>query len=130
MENDKEEIMRTYTKDDLRLAHSLLRFFKDNGFDNDPKYKEMVRTVRRFQNNEPTIKHEYFNDDLDGYIEKITFPTGYTPSNARIYFAQNIYIERPAPSMYDCTGRLWTDGIHTAVLHGQVVIYHKVSRDV
>lgn len=135
----------TITKDiDLRVAYSLARFmedtleqFKAEGvhpselryWRSHKRYVELLRAIRKYTNDEPEIKRDIFAQSIDEYYEKITFPKGWTPSRARIYFAQHIYIDYPEPSMYDCTGECWTDWIHTVVLHGQVVIYHHVQFD-
>jgi hypothetical protein len=113
----------------LREDNLILRAFRKQGLTDNEFYMNLLRKVRHAQNYEPDIKYTYFNCDISGCVEKITFPVGWTHWRARIYFVQHDYMEHPAPSPYDCTGEKWTYRFHTTVLHGQVVIYHFIDID-
>lgn len=113
----------------LREQYLMIHELKKRGMTDNDYYKNLLFLVRCFNNHKQEIKYTYFNSNVDGYIEKITFPADWTPSKARQFFALRDYIPHPKPSMYDCTGRQWTRRFRTTTLHGQVVIYHYVDID-
>lgn len=122
-------MMTIYSKGDLRVAYNILNFVKDKVDNKSIKYIRLLQEIRRFQKAEDPIKTTYISWGSDAYIAKLTFPVGWSKSDARSFFAQHEYIPKPTPSQYDCTGRKWTHDFKITTLHGQTVIYHWVLAD-
>lgn len=66
---------------------------------------------------------------IDGYVELITFPDGYTLMETESLFKRHFKIDY-YPTYYDCTGQAFTVWHKTFQRNGRYCIYHSVAFDV
>lgn len=66
---------------------------------------------------------------IDGYVELITFPDGYTLRETESLFERYFKIDYH-PTYYDCTGQAFTSWHKTFQRNGRYCIYHSVGIDI
>lgn len=117
---------------DLRVAYELLNIFTDRGVIADLKIVEIKRSIRSFSN-QPESKTKIVCDNgIDGYIalqQLPEFTNEYDLEEANEYFRKMEVIE-PTYSMYDCTGKPFTNWFKVFRRNGHWFAYHSVSFDV
>ena len=117
--------MRIRTKADLRLAYNILRNF--DGGSND-WYADLKREIRAYTGR--TSDRRVIDDRGDSAVMLITLPDWIKSAEmAQEYFEHYEYREY-LPSMYDCTGQLFTNWFKIVERGGRFVAYHSISMDV
>lgn len=70
------------------------------------------------------------DDGIDGCIVIVPLPTRITdPETAQEWFEEHEYMQI-RPSMYDCTGQLFTSWFKIVCRHGRYYAYHSICCDV
>ena len=88
------------------------------------KAKREIRKIQRVENKNRCTVKDY---GVDGWIEKEVF-TNTTAEKVTAY-AEDNWIEC-RPSMYDCTGQLFTSWFEVFEVEDKVILYTKYSFDV
>ena len=123
---------------DLRNAYVDLSLYKTLANLTPPENKpvielRIIETKREIRNyhmrNEMENPHWFINDGFDGGTEIVVLPGNYTRAQVEDYF--DTYMHRECtPSMYDCTGQVFTVW-HRAFETGLGwKIYHRIAMDV
>lgn len=116
---------------DLRIAYETIELVKDFYDRTTDKakaekhvldLKQAIRAYNRRKSDRRIIRGDY-----DGYIELIEVPQGITDVDA--WFDDNERLTA-MPSMYDCTGQLFTVWYKVVKRHGRYMVYHSVGADV
>lgn len=117
---------------DLRLAYELLNILAQHSDATIPKIVKLKQKIRAFSNG-PAPRSRIVKDyGLDGYIavqQLPDFTDSYTLDEAVEYF-HSVEVIEPPYSMYDCTGRPFTNWFKVFRRHGHWFAYHSVSYDV
>ncbi len=113
---------------DLRCAYDLLLFAKEMG--HEKKFDQLKREIRAY-NHRPQREERVIKDDgMDGCIVLIQLPERIkTKEGAHDYFMDTEYREC-RPSMYDCTGQIFTNWFKIIFRHGRFWAYHSMGMDV
>ena len=116
---------------DLRIAYETLELIKDffdkaNDKAKAEKHMQDVKQAIRAYNRRKSDRR-IISGDYDGYIELIEVPQGITDVDA--WFENNERLTA-MPSMYDCTGQLFTVWYKVVKRHGRYMVYHSVGADV
>ena len=120
----------------LRDAYEMLAFYQENlemALDHEKALKhiaEAKREIRRYTHlpvsNDVVVKDE----GMDGAIVLVTLPeTLKTKADAEAYF-EECKVIRARPSMYDCTGQMFTVWYKVFSRRGRFMAYHSVAFDV
>lgn len=126
------------TREDLRNAYMDLSLYKTlanltpqkNRHIVELKIIETKREIRNYHmRNVMEYPHWYIDDGFDGGTEIVVLPGNYTRKQVEDYFENFMYREC-APSIYDCTGQIFTVW-HRAFETGLGwKVYHRIAMDV
>ena len=115
------------SRNELDLAYELLQLAEDRGYDEKAKeYKKMIRAY----NKRPVDDRRVVSQDDYGSVT-ILLPLPESIDNlddAKEWFEYNEYMTC-RPSMYDCTGQLFTSWYKLFQRNGRYWAYHCVSID-
>lgn len=130
-------MFRVNDKETARKAYEAIRMFSAL---NDDVVKGMIADIKRnlrewthkpsniFDGN---IQRRIVKDDgIDGFVELVTLPDDIdNVEYAEKFFHENVYMEC-RPSMYDCTGQLFTSWYKLFKRGNRFFAYHSVACDV
>lgn len=96
----------------------------------DEAILDTKHTIRRLCKKEDPDANIISSNGDYSYIRKEILPAYIDSAEAaEEYFNENLYIE-PRYSMYDCTGRHFTQWYHIGKLAGRYVAYHSIGIDI
>ena len=130
--------MKITNKRDVKLAYELINLVNERKAEIkdadtiavcDERVVELKRDLRKYFHR-PVSKRRVIQNDSDGYIELFPLPEGLESlEDAREWFENMEYLEY-RPSLYDCTGQLFTSWYKVFPRRGGFYVYHRVSIDV
>ena len=88
----------------------------------------------RKRERESTVETEYIrktilaSDNYGSWIEKYAYPYDFTQEEIDLYLEEH-WISA-YPSLYDCTGQMFTRDIKIFVINGKTMVYHFKALDV
>ena len=115
----------TMTPARVKDAYLFLRLIKDRPLSVEVSIKRAIREYT----NRPVSQNRIISSDTDGFVELRKLPRFDSLEEADAYFKENIYMEI-TPSLYDCTGQLFTNWYKLFHRGGCWWAYHSVGRDV
>lgn len=121
---------KTLLRDKYNFLEFLYRMEKFVMKGKEEIYKEEIikakREIRKIQRAENQNKHFVKNYGMDGWIEKEIF-TNTTVEKVTEYAEEN-WIEC-IPSMYDCTGQIFTSWFKVFKVENKIILYTAYSSD-
>lgn len=130
--------MRIANKRDVELAYALINLVNERKSEAkdadaiavcDERVAELKRELRKYLHR-PVSNRRIIWNNSDGFIELFPLPEGLESlEDAREWFDNMEYLEY-RPSLYDCTGQLFTSWYKVFPRRGGFYVYHKVSVDV
>ena len=130
--------MSIRTKDGLRTAYENLSLWKYLRSMTPPdklelvdekilRYKRRIREYHKHSDNEP--EHRFLSHDYDYGVEIVILPGDLTREQVDKYYDLNMHREC-MPSMYDCTGQIFTVWHRVVRTGAGWKIYHGLAMDV
>ena len=122
---------------DLRFEYSFLHLLETqlSSFGKpeviEDAIKDRKRSIRSYlKRHEPEKEIVLVHDDgIDGYLIRYPVPEWCdTEEDAKEWFMASEYMEC-RPSMYDCTGQLFTSWFSFHKLNGKMWVWHGIARD-
>lgn len=126
-----DSYMKSYR--DVSVWLTLLRYAESQGkpMDNE-KYIEIKRAIRRFYKKvcDRASRDEYKFGHFDSYTHRYPLPEWIKTKDEAVEYMEENEVMECRPSMYDCTGQLFTSGYKVFERNGRWNVYHHISMDV